>query len=62
MIRYEVVCSVNGSNMIIQCDSFNMVMGKCVTERYMDKDKDIIRSWIIPKDKVIEIREVNKNV
>ena len=41
----------------IECDNFNKVMGKVVTEEYLDDKKSIVKSFIIPISEVYEIKD-----
>lgn len=41
----------------IECDRYSKVMGKIVTELYMDDDKSVIKSMIIPINNIVKIMD-----
>ena len=59
-MRYLVTFTLNDGNMVIDCDTFNEVFGKIVTEKNLSKNTGVVRSYIIPVDRVVEIKEIEK--
>ena len=59
--KYEVCFEVENRDkkykLTIECDRWNKVLGQIVTEEYVNNKKDIIKSFIIPIDKVYHIKD-----